>query len=116
MDPSSANRREVLGDALFMIRFPLLTPLQFTDAAKNGLLTKEEISSIVTYHNATMKPSLLFSAEYRTGTQALKPLTLGYGEDVFVRTRTKEGILCWKPTRITGFNSGQLWFVWCNRE
>ncbi|XP_055351483.1 BTB/POZ domain-containing protein 1-like isoform X2 [Paramacrobiotus metropolitanus] len=45
MEPSAANRRQMLGDALFLVRFPLLTAAQLADApAASGLLTEAESS------------------------------------------------------------------------
>ncbi|XP_055332514.1 BTB/POZ domain-containing protein 6-B-like [Paramacrobiotus metropolitanus] len=111
MDPSGANQRQMLGDEFFLVRFPLLSPSQFSDATKGGLLTEAEISSLIMYQNATVKPSLPFPVERRTGPQPLDPLTLRYEEDVFVHI---DGMKWWRPARISKFNADQVSFVWCN--
>ncbi|XP_055356853.1 BTB/POZ domain-containing protein 3-like [Paramacrobiotus metropolitanus] len=61
LDPSPANRRQVLGDAFRLIRFPLLTDALLTDASMElGLLSQDELAQIYCYKNATTKPSLPF--------------------------------------------------------
>ncbi|XP_055351461.1 BTB/POZ domain-containing protein 1-like [Paramacrobiotus metropolitanus] len=66
LDPSSTNRREVLGQALFQIRFPLLTDMQLLDGpVKSGLLLQSELLDIYHYKHATIKPQLPFSTKPR---------------------------------------------------
>lgn len=40
------NRRQVLGDLLFLVRFPLIDPKTFTDIADSGLLTADEQQAV----------------------------------------------------------------------
>ncbi|XP_055335897.1 BTB/POZ domain-containing protein 6-B-like [Paramacrobiotus metropolitanus] len=57
MDPSGANLRRMLGDAVFLIRFPLLTRTQLAGGpALRGLLSESEISSIIMYHREAVPP------------------------------------------------------------
>ncbi|XP_055350034.1 BTB/POZ domain-containing protein 2-like [Paramacrobiotus metropolitanus] len=66
MDASSANRREVLGQALFLIRFPLLTDTQLLDGPlQSGLLLQSEGWDIYHFKFADIKPPLSFSTEPR---------------------------------------------------
>ncbi|XP_055349985.1 BTB/POZ domain-containing protein 3-like [Paramacrobiotus metropolitanus] len=71
MDDSSGNRREVLGQTLFLIRFPLLTDVQLLDGpAQSGLLLQSEGWDIYRYKNATIKPQLPFHTEPRQNVSA----------------------------------------------
>ncbi|XP_055356247.1 BTB/POZ domain-containing protein 3-like [Paramacrobiotus metropolitanus] len=68
---SAANRREVLGQALFLIRFPLLTHAQLLDGPiANGLLLQSEGMDIFRYKHATIKPELPFSTKPRQNIRA----------------------------------------------
>ena len=62
-DTSPQQCREVLGDALYLIRFPVMTPSDFADdACQSGLLSKEEIIDILLYFTAKKnKPKPQFS-------------------------------------------------------
>ncbi|XP_055349986.1 BTB/POZ domain-containing protein 3-like [Paramacrobiotus metropolitanus] len=71
IDATSANRREVLGRALFLIRFPLLTDAQLLDGpADSGLLLQSEGWDIYRYKHATTKPRLSFCTEPRQNVRA----------------------------------------------
>ncbi|XP_055332376.1 ubiquitin carboxyl-terminal hydrolase 7-like [Paramacrobiotus metropolitanus] len=71
MDASSANRREMLGPALFLIRFPLLIHAQLLDGPlKNGLLLQSEGWDIFHYKHATIKPRLPFPTQPRQNVRA----------------------------------------------
>ncbi|XP_055357190.1 BTB/POZ domain-containing protein 1-like, partial [Paramacrobiotus metropolitanus] len=72
MDPSSANRREVLGNVLFRVRFPLLTdaemasgPLKQPDVALGQPDVASEFWDICMYKNTTDKPVMLFDSAPR---------------------------------------------------
>ncbi|XP_055348211.1 BTB/POZ domain-containing protein 6-B-like [Paramacrobiotus metropolitanus] len=110
-NPSGANLREILGDVFSLIRFPLMTRSQLAKGpVKSGLLNKAEISSIITYQKTKAKQSLVFPTERRTGQQPLHPLTLRYGEDVFIPTVRGD---YWEPARATAFNPSEVGFVYC---
>ncbi|XP_055350018.1 BTB/POZ domain-containing protein 3-like [Paramacrobiotus metropolitanus] len=66
MDATFANRREALGQAFFLIRFPLLTDAQLLDEpVKSGLLLLSEVLDISLCKQGTIKPQLPFCAEPR---------------------------------------------------
>ncbi|XP_055351431.1 BTB/POZ domain-containing protein 6-like isoform X3 [Paramacrobiotus metropolitanus] len=66
MSASSANRREMLGQELFLIRFPILTDNLLLDGpVKSGLLLQSEVLDIYHYKYATIKPQLPFRTEPR---------------------------------------------------
>ncbi|XP_055335702.1 BTB/POZ domain-containing protein 6-B-like [Paramacrobiotus metropolitanus] len=66
IEVSSRNRRNVLGKALYLVRFPLLTETQLLDGpAKTGLLLESELWDIFHYKHATVKPGLRFRTEAR---------------------------------------------------
>ena len=66
-DISPQQCREVLGDALYLIRFPVMTPSDFADGAcQSGLLNKQEMIDILLYFAAKEnKPKLRFSTIFR---------------------------------------------------
>ncbi|XP_055349984.1 BTB/POZ domain-containing protein 3-like [Paramacrobiotus metropolitanus] len=66
LEASAVNRRAVLGEALFHVRFPLLSPTELANGpALTGLLTEREQLDLYTYKLATTKPDLPFSTEPR---------------------------------------------------
>ncbi|XP_055344765.1 BTB/POZ domain-containing protein 3-like [Paramacrobiotus metropolitanus] len=68
---SAANRRKILGEVLFLIRFPLLTNYKLLDGpVKSGLLLKSEERDIFHYKYATIKPRLPFSTAPRQNLRA----------------------------------------------
>ncbi|XP_055348192.1 BTB/POZ domain-containing protein 6-B-like [Paramacrobiotus metropolitanus] len=63
---SAANRRQVLGDALFLIRFPLLTDEQLTKGQiKCATLLHEEIYRIYLFKHGAAKEGLQFPIKPR---------------------------------------------------
>ncbi|XP_055353030.1 BTB/POZ domain-containing protein 6-B-like [Paramacrobiotus metropolitanus] len=78
MDASAANRRQVLRDALFLVRFPLLDNKQLADGpGQSGLLTDTEMRDLFMYLNAAVKPEVPFPTEKRIKKQlAVKNRTL----------------------------------------
>ncbi|XP_055357307.1 BTB/POZ domain-containing protein 3-like [Paramacrobiotus metropolitanus] len=79
LEASAINRREMLGPAVYLVRFPVLTDAQlmngpaqdFTIAfrsgneKKTGLLLQPELWDIFRYKHADIKPELPFCAEPR---------------------------------------------------
>ncbi|XP_055348253.1 BTB/POZ domain-containing protein 6-like [Paramacrobiotus metropolitanus] len=110
LDTSGANRRQMLGDALFSIRFPLLTGAQLADGpGKSGLLTEMELLSVFMYQNATEKsPYLAFPIARRTGVRK----TFAVGEKIFLQDPDYDGGW-WEPATITEIQPERLVYTWC---
>ena len=67
-DPSPQQCREVLGDALYLIRFPTMTPGDFADGAgQSGLLSVQETNDLFFNFTARKKPKLQFPITPRKG-------------------------------------------------
>ena len=66
-DTNPQQCREVLGDALYLIRFPIMTPSEFANGARqSGLLSQQEIIDILLYFTTKQNdPNLRFSTSYR---------------------------------------------------
>ena len=65
-DTSPQECREVLGEALYLLRFPTMTPRDFADGAgKSGLLSLQETCDLFFYFTATDKPKLRFPTTCR---------------------------------------------------
>ena len=61
MDVNSFNCRQVLGEALYLIRLPTMALEDFAnDAAQSGILTLQETTDVFLYFTARNKPSLLY--------------------------------------------------------
>ena len=60
--------REVLGDALYLVRFPTMSENEFADGAvQSGLLSKQEITDVSLFFSSDIKPNVQFSAICREG-------------------------------------------------
>ena len=71
LEPTAANRRAVLGPALYLLRIPTMALSEFADsAAQHGLLTLQETVDIFLHFTAHNKPSLVYPTTPRQG---LKP-------------------------------------------
>ena len=67
-DPSPQQRREVLGDALYLLRIPTMTLDEFANGVgKSGILSKDELIDLFFYFTAKDKPKLRFPTVYRNG-------------------------------------------------
>ena len=65
-DTSPQQCREVLGEALYLLRFPNMTPRDFADGAgKSGILSMQETYELLFYFTATDKPKLRFPTTCR---------------------------------------------------
>ena len=64
-DVNPEQCREVLGDALYLIRFPTMTLNEFV--VQPGILSKQEIADILLFFGAADKPDLPFSTTCRKG-------------------------------------------------
>uniref|UniRef100_A0A914H183 BACK domain-containing protein n=1 Tax=Globodera rostochiensis TaxID=31243 RepID=A0A914H183_GLORO len=74
-EPSAANRRAMLGPALFKIRFPLISQEDFENIVPSGVLTDAELVSILQHYSrpdrALPKPyQLKFPTNGRAGTNS----------------------------------------------
>lgn len=66
LELSAENKRKVLDDALYLIRFPLMNIEEFaTNVAQSGLLTDKEVVSLFLHYTVASKPSIPFSVEPR---------------------------------------------------
>ena len=67
-DPSPQQCREVLGDALYLLRFPTMTLGDFADGAgQSGLLSVQETNDLFFNFSANKKPELRFPTTPRKG-------------------------------------------------
>ncbi|XP_055353006.1 BTB/POZ domain-containing protein 6-like [Paramacrobiotus metropolitanus] len=97
MDSSGASRRQMLGEALFLVRFPLLSNAQLADGpAKSGLLLPSELHDLYQYQSTQVKsPSLPFSTEQRRAPSfRIGNTVLQYKEKVFVQRSDCPDIWC----------------------
>ncbi|XP_055331620.1 BTB/POZ domain-containing protein 6-B-like isoform X2 [Paramacrobiotus metropolitanus] len=77
LEPSQTNRRHVLGKALFLVRFPLLTDAQLANGpVKSRLLLDTELLDIYQFKHSDTKPQLPFPTKPRLGSL----LRIGYSE------------------------------------
>ncbi|XP_055355076.1 BTB/POZ domain-containing protein 6-like [Paramacrobiotus metropolitanus] len=66
LEQSTANRREMLGAALFLVRFPLLNDIELAvGPVQSALLLSTELRDLFLYKHAPEKPALPFSTEPR---------------------------------------------------
>lgn len=71
LDVNADNKRQVLGNALYMVRVPTMKLDEFANgAAQSGILTLQETNDVFLYFTALHKPQLPFLCTPRRG---LKP-------------------------------------------
>ncbi|XP_055353017.1 BTB/POZ domain-containing protein 6-B-like [Paramacrobiotus metropolitanus] len=111
-DPSAANRRQMLGEALFLVRFPLLTNAQLADGPiKSGLLLQSEVQDLFQHRFATAKPSLSFPALPRTHPGfRVGELVFQNKELVFIHRSPQS--TAWCPAVIIGVQQGEFVYEW----
>ena len=67
-DVNPEQCREVLGDAMYLIRFPTMTEREFANCVvQSGLLSKQEIIDVFLIFSADNKPKVQFPATHRVG-------------------------------------------------
>ncbi|XP_055331589.1 BTB/POZ domain-containing protein 3-like isoform X2 [Paramacrobiotus metropolitanus] len=109
MEASAANRRQVLGDALFLIRFPLLSSAQLTSGPiKDGLLNDAEVLSVLMCQTGGAQSALPFSTERRR--DALMRAGFKVGEEVFAQSPAG---YWYYPAKIKGYRAAHLLLTWC---
>ncbi|XP_055618543.1 BTB/POZ domain-containing protein 6-B isoform X2 [Toxorhynchites rutilus septentrionalis] len=68
IEPTSNNRRQVLGQALYLVRIPTMSLEEFANrVAQLGILTNQETIDIFLNFTAKNKPKLTFPVKARTG-------------------------------------------------
>lgn len=68
IEPTSNNRRQVLGQALYLVRIPTMSLEEFANrVAQLGILTNQETIDIFLNFTAKNKPKLTFPVKPRTG-------------------------------------------------
>ncbi|XP_055350072.1 BTB/POZ domain-containing protein 1-like [Paramacrobiotus metropolitanus] len=109
-DASAANRRAVLGDVLFLVRFPLLSPTQLANGpSKTGLLSERELVDLYSYKHATPKPTNLpFSTELRARMAPFRVCGREFQlqERVFVEQLPE--VSFWVPAKVIGIRHSQV--------
>ena len=67
-DVNPEQCKEVLGNALYLVRFPVMSLEEFADgAAQSGILSKQEIIDVFLFFGGKIKPKLQFSTIHRRG-------------------------------------------------
>ncbi|XP_055356237.1 BTB/POZ domain-containing protein 6-B-like [Paramacrobiotus metropolitanus] len=94
LEPTAVNQREVLGAALFLIRFPVLTDIQLAfGPIQSGLLLPTELRDIFLYKHGSQPPALAFPTEPRNHLQHRIGLYVyKHREAVFAQTSTGDWI------------------------
>ncbi|XP_055348234.1 BTB/POZ domain-containing protein 6-B-like [Paramacrobiotus metropolitanus] len=112
LGPSTANRRQMLGDALFNVRFPLLTNAQLAKGpVKSRLLLPAEAEALYKYKSAKKKPPLPFLAQPRISSfHRIANTVYQHREKVFVKI--SKGRPVWGPAEIIGTRPRQFLFEW----
>lgn len=71
IEPTPQNKRQILGQALFLIRIPTMTLEQYANSvAQLGILTQQETIDIFLHFTAKSKPALNFITKPRNGLKA----------------------------------------------
>ncbi|XP_062531974.1 BTB/POZ domain containing protein isoform X5 [Bombyx mori] len=71
IDPSPINKRAMLGNAIYLIRFPTMSLEEFANsAAQLGILTPQETIDIFLHFTACSKPMLSYPIKSRAGLKA----------------------------------------------
>lgn len=68
LEPNAQNKRQVLGEAFYLIRIPSMTLEEFANGpAQSGILTTQETTDIFLFFTANNKPDLPFKRKSRSG-------------------------------------------------
>ncbi|XP_055356232.1 BTB/POZ domain-containing protein 3-like [Paramacrobiotus metropolitanus] len=116
LEPSSVNRREVLGAALTFVRFPVMSDSQLADGPlKSGLLIPAEMCDIHLWRHGTVKPALHFfpHAEPRErGVQEIKKVAYKQREQIFVMCDDDK----WHPGEMVGIRQFEFVNLWHSEQ
>ena len=96
---NSQNCREVLGDALYLLRFSTMPLDEFANGpGQSGLLTTQEINDIFFYHTAINKPKLRFSTTRRNGKliSAFQGLNSSWPGVAYMRQQKQPSLPWWR--------------------
>ncbi|XP_055355063.1 BTB/POZ domain-containing protein 1-like [Paramacrobiotus metropolitanus] len=106
LEPSAANRREVLGAALFLIRFPVLTDVQLAfGPIQSGLLLPTELRDIFLHKHGPQPAALPFPTEPRSFIQhRIGQYVYKHREAVFAQTCTGD----WIPGEVLQTVGGEV--------
>ncbi|XP_055355144.1 BTB/POZ domain-containing protein 6-B-like [Paramacrobiotus metropolitanus] len=111
LEPSQVNRRAVLGEALYLIRFPLLTDAELVNGPmKSRMLLEPELLDIYQFKYANDKPQLPFPVVHRRGSILRFPK--GYAEfvqqeKVFVEMDIGQRLF-WYPALVVGMREADI--------
>ena len=79
-EATGENKRKILGDAIYLIRFPLMKEKQFASLVpKTNILSKEDSLEVLLNFNGATETPLKFSARARRPRQPNTPVS-GYGQ------------------------------------
>ncbi|XP_055350787.1 BTB/POZ domain-containing protein 6-B-like isoform X2 [Paramacrobiotus metropolitanus] len=113
VDPSTTNRREILGAVLFLVRFPLLTDAELASGPlKNALLLPAELWDIFMYKHNNENLVLSFDCEprsyvqYRVGEAVFK-----HNEMVFAQGVDD----VWYPAEVIGVSEQNVRIRWMRK-
>ncbi|XP_055347874.1 BTB/POZ domain-containing protein 6-like isoform X2 [Paramacrobiotus metropolitanus] len=105
LEPTAVNRRSKLGDALFLVRFPLLTGAQLVAGpGKSGLLLDSELLSIFMHQNGAVETKLAFSTERRSSAAGQAFVQ----DEVFAQDGG-----WWQPAKVVGTLQDEVVLTWC---
>ncbi|XP_055355153.1 BTB/POZ domain-containing protein 6-like [Paramacrobiotus metropolitanus] len=107
LEPSPANLREVLGAALFLVRFPLLNDVALAvGPVQTGLLLPTEVRDIFLHKHALEKPALPFRAEKRHQRSTLIICAGGLRDGTW--TSLVDSVECFKSANCNMDGSGKI--------
>lgn len=79
IEPTPQNKRDVLGNALYLLRIPTMSLEEFANgAAQIGILTQQETIDIFFHFTANNKPNLQYPIKSRAGLKSQVNTTIHY--------------------------------------
>ncbi|XP_055347784.1 BTB/POZ domain-containing protein 6-like [Paramacrobiotus metropolitanus] len=112
LEPTPENLREVLGEILRCVRFPLMTDRQLADGpVKCGLLSRDELWDIYEWKHAAVKPQLAFPSAPRQPVAPRRTFPCVANDEVFVRGTDARWYPAVYQQAVVG--NGHYAVVWC---